>query len=115
MSEVTKTKSLQTCPYLNPRVSAQIRGKNCSRTIAVCYWIFTTNETVPVWLGPRVPVNVHWTAPAWPTDGEVIAQPVRLLGSGPQTALTNIVKAGVLSLILRLEIGEVLSLMNVTV
>ena len=61
-------------------------------------------------------MNVHWIAPAAPTEGEVMEQAVRLLGSGlPQTALTNVVYAGVLSLIFKFEMGEELSLMNVTV
>ena len=43
-------------------------------------------------------------------------QAVKLFGSGlPQLALTKVVNAGVLSLIFKFDMGEVLSLIKVTV
>ena len=80
------------------------------------YWIFTTNVTVPVWLGARVPVNVHWMFPVCPAVGAVMVQAVRLFGRGdPQAALTKVVYAGVLSLIFKVESGELLSFAKVIV
>ncbi len=70
------------------------------------YFNFTTNCTVPPTPGASVPANVHEIEPLWPVAGAVIVQPVKLLESGDEKlAELKLVKAGVASLITKLEIG----------
>jgi hypothetical protein len=72
--------------------------------------------TVPCEVGARVPVNVHTIAPTAPADGLVVTEhPVKVAGTGAQAALTKVVKAGVVSLMSKVDKGPVLSLRYVIV
>ena len=64
--------------------------------------------TVPDWVGASEPVSVQTIAPAVPTAGCVVAlHAVMLAGSGaPHTAETNVVKAGVASLMTMVASGS---------